>query len=172
MVGGSASSRSSAAIMTFAIIVALIVIQIVTYAPRLPDEVADNFDFDGTPNGSSGKTPFVVLYAVMVAFTALIFIGISRFLPRIPPSLINMPNKKYWLAPERKEESLAYLSRQMLHAGNATLALIALVFQQIIVVNVNAMEGEPRLGLLLWILMGIYFVYMTVWVVRLFVRFR
>lgn len=158
--------------LTFAFLLALVAAQIFYYAPQLPDRVVDNFAFDGTPNGSSGKTAFFILYAALVAFIGLVFFGISLLLHRIPPSLINMPNKDYWLAPERKAESLAFLSNRMILAGDATVAFIAITFQEIILINLNVSEEEPRLGYLFWMIMGGYFVYMTVWVVRVLIRFR
>ena len=50
---------------------------------------------------------------------AALFIGIPRLLKSTPASLINLPNKSYWLAPERREETMDRLASSFEALGMA-----------------------------------------------------
>lgn len=144
--------------------------QILYYAPLLPDTVASHFALDGTPNGWDDKESFLIFYAGFVVFLALMFVAMALFLPRIPSALINMPDKAYWLAPERKEATLSYLSGRLLAMGNVTVLFIIVLFQFTIQAN---LQGEDAgLGAETLVLTGLYFAYMLVWVIRLFTSLR
>ena len=51
---------------------------------------------------------------MVVVIVAVLFPGIGHILRRIPASLINLPNKDYWMSTERKQGTLDFLSRQFL----------------------------------------------------------
>jgi uncharacterized membrane protein len=76
------------------------------HLPQLPDTVATHFGNGGKPDGFMSKSA----YAVMMT---LIFIGIPAFIATmgvitkwLPDQFINVPNKAYWLHPDRRAESL------------------------------------------------------------------
>ena len=64
----------------------------------------------------------------------------------VPASMINMPNKQYWLAPERRAESMAWLvsvvSPFMLKIGVGVNALLVVVLGMALRANLTP---EPRL---------------------------
>ncbi len=156
----------------FFLLLILCGIQIVYYAPQLPDQVASHFAMDGRADGWSSREAFILYYAVFFLFMAFTFFLIALFLPKIPPDLISMPGKDYWLTPERKAQTLEFLSERLLAMGNATLCFILILFQAIIQANIEVVEGEVRSGLWFWILLALYFAYVTVWTVRLFRALR
>ena len=94
------------------------------YYPLLPDRVASHFGASGKPDAWSSKDHFVKFYLVVVVFIAVLFSGIGFILKKVPASLINLPNKDYWLSPERREDTIAVLSGQFLWFGSATLLLM------------------------------------------------
>jgi hypothetical protein len=87
----------------------------------------------------------------------------------VPVSLINLPNKDYWLAPERKEESLRFLEREMEWIGVMTVGFIALVLHLAIRANLNP-EHRLENGAFVTLLV-VFLVATSWWVVRLYRRF-
>jgi uncharacterized membrane protein len=83
------------------ILVLVAVVQFTYYYPRLPEMVASHFDGEGRPNGCMPKNEFFKMFAVITALIIGIFLLLPKLIKRVPPSMINLPNKDYWLAPER-----------------------------------------------------------------------
>ena len=71
-------------------------------------------------------------FALQVGVTlgiGVLFIGMTRLLKSIPLSLINLPNKGYWLAPQRREETLDRLASYFDVFASATVLLLVVVFE-------------------------------------------
>ena len=82
---------------------------------------------------------------------------------------MRLPHREYWLAPERSQETIAFLRRGLHSAGVVSLALAMLVMQLAILAN---FKNPPRISnLVYWILPG-YFVYLGVWFVHMYMRIR
>ncbi len=56
---------------------------------------------------------------------------------------MRLPHRKYWLAPERSQETTAFLRRNFLWAGVASLALATIVMQLAILAN---FKSPPRMS--------------------------
>ena len=91
-----------------------------TYA-QLPDVVASHFNERGVANGWQPKSLFFEFFAGAVAIAAFLTFGIPAIFSKMPTAMINLPNKKYWLAPERRAETLAFLNRNFAWFGCAVL---------------------------------------------------
>ena len=68
---------------------------------------------------------------------------------RLPVSLINLPNKDYWLAPERRDATLAWIGGWSTMFGAATLLLMMALMRQVERVNLGAatqIAGMPLVG--------------------------
>lgn len=77
--------------------------------PELPDVVASHFNAQGAPNGWQTKSGFFVALAFVTLTMAIIGFGIPLIIGRLPIQLINLPNKRYWLAPERRVQTTNFL---------------------------------------------------------------
>lgn len=134
------------------------------YYPQLPERVASHFGASGAADGWSSKTSFFLVEALVVALMVVLFWGLPLAMARIPDGLINLPNKAYWLAPERREATFEAIRDGLLWCGVATLALIFVIFHWAIQAN---LEPPPRLpGSGMWLLLAGYLGFMTVWAVR------
>lgn len=131
------------------------------YFPLLPDPVASHFGRDGTPNGWMSKDSFQHLFQGLLALFALVFVGMPYLMAKIPVSLINLPNKGYWLAPERKEASMEFIGAAMLWFGSAVMALLLYMFYQTFRVNTGqaAALEHPVLALV------VFFVFVGAWLI-------
>ncbi len=151
------------------LVLVLVAAQLGWYAPRLPDHVAASFGADGTPNGFDAKTEFLAWYAASLVLIAGLFLALPALLRRIPPRFVNMPHAEHWLAPERRDRTLAELGEALGWFGVCTTLFVAWAFHLSILANLR----EPvRLAAgPFWGGLGLYMVYTLWWVVRLLRRF-
>lgn len=75
----------------------------------LPERVAIHFDFAGVADGfASRSTSAWLLAGAVVAATAILW-GVASLARILPPSAINVPNRSYWLAPDRRQETVRFI---------------------------------------------------------------
>jgi uncharacterized membrane protein len=139
-------------------------------APTLPERVASHFALDGAADGWTSRTSLFVLGAVLLAFLVALFAGLPALVRVLPTSLINLPHREQWLAPQHREATLESLSARMAWMGVATLAFFAALFEGIYAAN-RAPESA-RLPGTTWILVTAYLVFTGLWVLGLWLRFR
>ena len=91
----------------FAIVVAAIA-ECIHDFPLLPDRLASHFAASGMPNGWMTKQQFFITYAVVFVPALLVEFWVSHRIENKPDAKLNLPNKEYWLAPERRANTFAY----------------------------------------------------------------
>ena len=115
-------SRSAAA-WVLAVLIGLLVLQAVHYYPLMPDKMATHFGSGGKANGWMTKDGFFLMLGGLCFFITVLFALMPRLISMFPDSLINLPNKPYWMTPERRPKAMAILGRNMLWMANLVLAL-------------------------------------------------
>jgi uncharacterized membrane protein len=149
---------------------ALAAVQLAWAYWRLPPLVASHFDGTGHPNGWMPREVFVAFQAGMLAIMLLSFVGLPRWLARLPARWYSLPHRDYWLAPERREQTLAHIQRQMMWFACAIFATILAVTQLVVHVNLTP---DPTLPItLLWTLLAAFLLFTAIWTVRFFRSFR
>jgi uncharacterized membrane protein len=146
------------------------VVQTLYYYPQLPEVVASHFNSSGIANGWQPKGVFFGIYGGVIMLLVLIFSASTLFIDRVPDTLINLPRKDYWLAPERRAETFTFINGQMMLFGNATLVLIFMVFHFAIRANLTPQKQLPSSIMLP--LLGAYILFSLVWTLRFILRFR
>ncbi len=104
----------------------------------------------------------------MTVVVSAMFLVLPALIRALPTETINLPNKEYWFAPERREATLSYIPDRMYAFGAATLALLAAVTQQVYTTNIS---GSQTLSGVTWIYLVAYVLYTGVWVYSLLCRF-
>jgi len=155
--------------LVFFALIALAIIQIVFYYPRMPDVVASHFDGLGAPNDWSGRNGFFGLYAAMLAILILVFVYAPRWSEKRARFGMKIPNREYWLAPERLDQTKAFFQRQMLVMGVVHLSLAIFTVQLVIQAN---FDQAPRLDHSIAWALGLYFVILLIWLIYFFRYFR
>jgi uncharacterized membrane protein len=160
-------NKRTIAIIVFVIISLACVAHALWYYPRLPEQVAHHFGATGEPDAWGHKTQFLVVYLVTVGVMVATFLGLGLALPKIPNSAINLPNKDYWLAPERRQQTLDYMLPWFLWLGSLTMLLLLDIFHQSFQVHLgNATKLNH-----FWITMGAYLAITTAWCIGIYRRF-
>ncbi|PWB70248.1 hypothetical protein C3F09_09335 [candidate division GN15 bacterium] len=158
-------NRNIALIWIFTVIVLLL--QAAFAYNDLPERIASSFDFNGNPREAGTKESFYLTWLITI-FVLNAFVLIMRPIFRwAPASMINVPNRDYWLAtPERRAQSCAKLLNMMAGVFSCVNIMLILVFQYIVSVNLHGRPDFP-----IWIPFLIVPVLMTfplVWIFRAF----
>jgi uncharacterized membrane protein len=127
----------------------------------LPPLMATHFDLGGKPNGFQERSAFVWTSVLVSVFMLALFAALPALLVHLPERFLNLPNKDYWLAPERRAQTFGRLSAHIDWLGCATMGLLAGVFELIIRANLT----RSPLGYQLWILLPGYNLFMLFWLV-------
>ena len=79
----------------------------------LPERVASHWDGAGNPNGYMSRDGFVSFYLWLMVGLSTLFGGIGALVRITPNDAINLPNREYWLTPERREATITTITQQM-----------------------------------------------------------
>jgi len=119
------------------------VVQCVHDFPLLPDRVASHFGPSGMPNGWMTKSQFLTIYAIMILPALAVEFWLARRIAKTPGARVNMPNKEYWMAPERRALTLAYFESFFAWYGCAFLLLLAFIMGMALRANLDPSPQLP-----------------------------
>jgi len=137
--------------------------------PQLPGVVASHFNAQGLPNGWQTKSAFFAVFVGVSVLAVLVGFGIPRIISAIPPRLINLPNKQYWLAPQHLEETRAFLNTYFAWFGCAVFLVMILAFDHAMQSNLHP-DNRPAISRMWYIPAG-FVLFMLLWTIRMLLRF-
>jgi uncharacterized membrane protein len=112
------------------IVLALVgALQYAYYAPRLPEVLASHFAGNGAVNGWQSKAAFFSIELAVVVLAAVVGFGVPRMIAAMPISLINLPNKEFWMSAERRDGTVSYIGMWSAWFGCALLAFLLFVME-------------------------------------------
>ena len=128
--------------VAFALLTLTIIGLTAFYLPMLPDQIATHFGPGGRPNGWHNHADFINIVAICVALAAVIFLS-GALVDRLPDVWINIPNKGYWLAPGRRDDTLAFVRSWLHWMGVLILGNLTLVVDMGLRANLTAPSHFP-----------------------------
>jgi hypothetical protein len=143
--------------------------QLAWYLPRMPAAMATHYDAAGLPNGFMAPGTALGVHLFILGVLALGFVVLPALLGKFAVGLINIPNRGYWLSPERRAASLAALRTRMEILGCAALALMLAVGECSFHANLNPPARLPTWPLLCSV--GAFLSFMAAWMLALIRRF-
>lgn len=138
------------------------------FYPQLPAQIASHFNFRGEADGWMPKENFLVFQIFLLVFILGTTSLVSAFFNKLPDSLINIPNKSYWLAPERRCESLSKMAGV---TDNLRIALLLLFLG----INYFAFQANLSGGNLsdgVWLVLSVFLSYTVYWTIGLRQTFK
>jgi uncharacterized membrane protein len=138
-------------------------------AMTLPPVVAVHFVQGGAPNGWQTQSQMFTLGLILLGVCVLVGFGIPRILAAIPVTLINLPNKTYWFAPERREDTLAFFKTWFAWFSCALLAFLIVVNQ--LVYEANLAQPKHLDTVKFTLAMFAFLAFVAIWSVRIILRF-
>jgi hypothetical protein len=135
----------------------------------LPSKVATHFNVNNEPDGWMTRNFYVLLIlTLLVSIPSVITVGISILSQKFP-HLINLPNRDYWLAPPRLNESLDFLAAHGHRLGRLVIVLMTGLHYVVLVANRTEPAALPQPWFVA-VLLGFVFA-LGMWVLALYRRF-
>lgn len=105
------------------------------YWPQIPARVATHFGADGTADGWMPKLEATLLLVGIQIGVPFFILLVSHFAYQLPNEWQNLPHKEYWLAPERRQMTLARQNSMIEWIVFLTVAFIAMVVHLTFIAN-------------------------------------
>lgn len=151
------------------LIAVIATVQILLQLPSLPTPLAVRFNWPGNAVGWGSPHTFAIINLCIVAAIIAIAMILPAMLRGRRKLRWRLPNKEYWLSPERMPSTIEYLQRQFMWHGVMTLLLLMGVFQ--LVVSANEHQ-PPRFDTSRFlILLSGYLAFILLWVYALLRKF-
>lgn len=156
--------------LCFAVCLAVAAAFIAATTGLLPTRVASHFGANNAPNGWMSRDGYLLFMLAFGIGVPVVVAGAIGLLPRLWPNAINIPNREYWLAPARREETIDALSAHGAWFG----CLLSLFLAGIHYVVVEANRATPAAlpAGLFFALLGAFGLALVAWIGSLARRFR
>jgi len=134
---------------------------VITTTQSLPAVVASHFNASGVANGFMDRQSYLIsMLAVIVGLPGLMILTAIGF-SKIPVSMINIPNRAHWLAPERSALTLQILQSFMTVLACCILIFLSFVHWLVVLAN---QEQKPALtGHGVYVGLFVFLIFIGVW---------
>ena len=156
--------------IVYVFLLAIGVLDWVRRYPLLPERMASHFGPHGEVTNWQSKEQFFMTMVVVVGVSFVAGFVVPLLIAIMPASIINLPNKQYWLAAERRQETMRYLSMKMGWFACGVLFLHLFVTSEAINANMPS-HGQFDIGATFAVLFG-FVVFMGFWTIWLMRHFR
>jgi uncharacterized membrane protein len=143
--------------------------QLIWYAPRLPETVASHFNAAGEPDGWMSRGVFLGFLAGISLLYVALFLGAAALVRRAPAAVVSLPNKEYWLAPERAAATRRAIAGELFKVAAATQVLMIVITQLTVEVGLGRRQTLSDVS---WVALVVYVGIVIWWLIALFRRFR
>ncbi len=117
-------------------------------ASLLPERVATHFGVGGEANGWMSRSGALAFFGGLGVGLPLFFTVLSLMTGLVPARFVNLPHREYWLSPERRAQTRAYISRQMIWMSCLMVLFLAGIHYLTILAN-RATPPHLPMGLFL-----------------------
>jgi uncharacterized membrane protein len=139
------------------------------YYAVLPPQLASEFDLLGNPTKTMPKGTFTIFNASLLILMPAFLLTLGWGCTKLPKWMIDLPNKDYWLAPERKAATAASLFSFILWLTNG----VELFLTSIVMLVYRANMGRPEaMQLVPHYCFGTFLAFMAVWIAWFYIKFK
>ena len=138
--------------------------------PLPPARLASQFGPHGEGANRQSKEQFFMTMVVAVGLSFVAGFVVPQLIGVLPANMVNLPQKEYWLAAERREETMRYLSMKMAWFACAVLLLLLFVTSEAINANLPS-HGRFDIGATFVVLFG-FGAFMGIWTISLLRHFN
>jgi uncharacterized membrane protein len=137
--------------------------------PHLPAQIATKFNAAGTAIEWSAKEGFLAFHVCLLCLLIGMALAGRYLVPLIPPHLVNVPRRDYWLAPERQAFTRRRIGELVLGICTTNLAFVTVLTHLTLRAN---LATPPMLGREQFYLVGGLFVVFAILIVPEVLFFR
>ena len=138
-----ANMNTSRSMAVFILLLAALAAFVVVTSQGMPLVVASHFGVNGLPNGFMPRTTYTVVMLVLVVVLPFLLAALPSALARRGGAGLNIPNRAYWLAPERYAATAAYLNLQGKVSSGALALFLAYVHWLVVRANASIPAALP-----------------------------
>lgn len=137
--------------------------------PQLPERMASHFNASGAATAWMPKSSFFVFFPIVILAAGVPVFLVPMSMAKLPNEKFNMVNKEYWLAPERRAETIEYLGTQLGWFGCAVQALLFCGLYYAVAANLRPDHTFDSGSF--YIALGAFSAFLIFWLVRLLSHF-
>ena len=130
--------KKSAAEIAFYLSLAAAALFVIRTVNALPDLIATHFGPSGEANGHMARAFYVRFMLIFVVLLPLALNFLIGRVLKLPNTRINIPHREYWLAPERRADTVGRLQRHMQFFGVLLAAFLCYVHWQVVQANLRS----------------------------------
>jgi uncharacterized membrane protein len=136
----------------------------------LPTAVAIHFGPGGQPDQWTCRRAAIIFHLIIISFTLAMLLGVTVIMKWLPRGLVSLPNRDYWLAPDRAADTRARLQGNMAWFGAGLLGL--LLAAQALTIEANLSDPVRLREELFLPALGLFLAFTVAWLVRFYRSFR
>jgi uncharacterized membrane protein len=137
---------------------------------QLPARVASHFDIQGYANGFTPREDYLLLMMGLGLGIPIALVILFVVLPYFVPTRLRIPSRDYWIAPDRRSETLSTIATSgLIFAGIVAGFMIAL---HLLVVQANNRMPPQLDNALLYTLIALLIIAILAWQFILWRRFQ
>jgi uncharacterized membrane protein len=140
------------------------------YHPQMPSRMASHFAADGRANGWQSREGFFLVMLLVTGLSGVVGSLVPRQIAAQSNSRINLPNKSYWLAPERRAETFRFLSTMM--AWFSCGLLFVVISGTFLALRANLSEDGRFQSEAMLAVLAAFLLFVALWFLRMFRHFR
>lgn len=154
------------------LVLTLVLVPALVYATTagLPPRIATHFAAGGAANGFMTRDGYLVFMLCLTTLLPLAVVALVGFVPSVAASNLKGPQRAYWMAPERRAASLAWIGNHACWMG--VLLALFLFAMHLLTVQANGLS-PPRLAEAAFFpVLAAFVIGIVLWIARLVSRFR
>jgi uncharacterized membrane protein len=136
----------------------------------LPEVVASHFGASGAANGFMPRAFYIAFMLAFVIGLPVLLVFVTSFAIGSQSARINLPNRDYWLAPERRAQTIRVLRAGIIWFGALLVTFLCYAHWLVVLAN----EAQPARLAESWFLGGLaaFLLATLIWLKVFVVRFR
>lgn len=163
-------NKSKALVFVYTFLIVLCFAFVWIAAQNLPPVVASHFNLSGKPDASMSRDQFTNLFLAIMVLTSGLMALLPMLIAKLPPQMINIPNRMYWLSPDRIDETKQILQAYLLILASKLCCFMAVIFWLIVQAHLH---NPPQLSTHhLMVATGVFVLMTIFWSLRLSARFK
>ncbi len=147
----AADRQRGSARTVFLVLVACAALFVWVTGRALPEIAAAHFGASGAANGYLPRTAYVWFMLGFVVGLPLLLVLVPSASLKNARAVIRLPNRDYWLAPQRQEATLDYLRQHMARFGSMLVLFLCYIHWLVVRANLASPPALPAT----WVIGGI-----------------
>ena len=143
---------------------------VLSTSSALPARVASHFGASGQANSFMSRDGYVAFMLVFVVGLPLVMTGFMALVFRSDSASMNLPNRDYWVAPERRAQLVALLTAHGMRFGAGLVVFLSYVHW--LVVRANTQRPPQLDNDLMYAGLALFLLATVLWIVWLWLTLR